>query len=279
MPVLFNESTVESKQTALNANFSYLVDTNITSDNNILLSRIEIPEKSIFELSTREDEINWLLVLDGELSFKNTQLKSKLTDTHLVYLPWNFEDEIQALSHTVVLHAVVPSASRFDPALLNSPPELRIVDWAEEPVLNSEHDARKRIYLVTPKMFGTTAMCGEMIIYPPHTKASNHYHVGAEHFQYVTKGEGLCYFNGEAKRIRAGDVIYNYENEPHYFENDTQEDMVFVEFFVPGEFDTIWLDNEPVCAWLPTGKNIKGGDPVRHIAAHSSEPRNSPQDV
>jgi len=47
----------------------------------------------------------------------------------------------------------------------------------------------------------------------------------------------------------------------------------------PQDVDTIWLDNEPVCAWLPTGKNIKGGDPVRHIAAHSSEPRHSPQDV
>ena len=40
-------------------------------------------------------------------------------------------------------------------------------------MLDSEYDARKRIYLVTPNLFGTKAVKGEMIIYPPGTAAVN----------------------------------------------------------------------------------------------------------
>jgi len=74
-------------------------------------------------------------------------------------------------------------------------------------------------------------------------------------------------------------MIYNCERERHYFRNDSDDDMVFVEFFVPGEYDTIWVDDAPVCGWVPTGKNINGGEPSRFIAAHSSKPKETPVDV
>jgi hypothetical protein len=41
---------------------------------------------------------------------------------------------------------------------------------------------------VTPKLAGTKAIKGEMIIYPPGTAAANHHHEGAEHFMYVLRG-------------------------------------------------------------------------------------------
>ena len=82
-----------------------------------------------------------------------------------------------------LLHARIPGAARFDPAFSKNPPGFRIVEWSEEPLLDSTHDPRKRIYFVTPQLFATKAVSGEMIIYPPNTVASNHYHEDAEHFQ------------------------------------------------------------------------------------------------
>jgi hypothetical protein len=54
---------------------------------------------------------------------------------------------------------------------------------------------------------------------------------------------------------------------------------VFVEFFVPGEYKTIWAPGEAVCTWLPSGRDILGRKPAREIAAHSSALVESPQDV
>ena len=44
-----------------------------------------------------------------------------------------------------------------------------------------------------------------------------------------------------------------------------------MEFFVPGEYETVWADPERRCAWSPTGKNALGGQPSRHIATHTSD--------
>ena len=101
---------------------------------------------------------------------------------------------------------------------------------------------------------------GDDHLSPEHC-ASNHYHEDAEHFQYVISGEGIVYTNEQPHRLRPGDIVYNYEREHHYFECDGSENFVFVEFFVPGEFKTVWVEDAPICTWEPTGKNIKGGAP------------------
>ncbi len=163
--------------------------------------------------------------------------------------------------------------------LLKNPPGFRVVDWMHEPVLDSEYDARKRIYLVTPKLFGTKAVKGEMIIYPPGTAAANHHHVGAEHFMYVLRGHGTVYANEEPFPVRQGDTIYYPDLERHYLEAAPDEEMVFVEYFAPGEFKTIWVDVSQICTWNPTGRDIRGQAPVREIKAHSSGGVLSPQDV
>ena len=88
------------------------------------------------------------------------------------------------------MDAGVPDAKRFDAEFEPSRLRDRCVDWRVEPMLDSEHDARNRIYLVTPTLFGTKSVKGEMIVYPPGTEASNHHHEGAEHFQYIISGQG-----------------------------------------------------------------------------------------
>jgi len=153
-----------------------------------------------------------------------------------------------------------------------------VVDWTCEPVLASEHDARKRIYVATPALFGTKAIKCEMIIYPPGTQAPSHHHEGAEHFMYVLRGRGTAYANEKPLPVSAGDLIYYDECERHYLKSEGDEDMVFVEFFVPGQYRTVWTPGANVCTWNPTGRTISGGQPVRDIRGHSSA-LPTPQDV
>ena len=202
-----------------------------------------------------------------------------LTHAHIVFLPPRFSGTLATTSGVTLIYATVPNAARFDAAFTTSPPRFKIVDWTREPMLDSEHDARKRIYVVTPKLFGTTAIKGEMIIYPPGTQASNHHHEGAEHFMYVLKGKGTAYASESPIPVRKGDLIYYDDRERHYLRSEGDTEMAFVEFFVPGIYKTIWAPGADICTWTPTGRSISGAKPVREIAKHSSAEVASPQDV
>ena len=279
MPIILNQDAVAAKPVGANVQVKILIDETTTTNDNVRLSRWDVGPKGSVDVAVERDDIVWLQVLGGGITLSDSQGMYALSNIHLVFLPSGFKGAIQSDDGAQVLYARVPDATRFDPDFAEHGPEFRVIDWTVEPVLDSEHDARKRIYMVTPKMFGTKAISGEMVIYPPGTEASNHFHEGAEQFQYLTKGAGICFSNEEPHKIREGDMVYNYERERHYFRNDGDEDMVFVEFFVPGEYDTIWVDDAPVCGWMPTGKNINGGEPSRYIAAHSSKPKETPVDV
>jgi quercetin dioxygenase-like cupin family protein len=209
-------------------------------------------------------------MLDGETTLRHPGGNSALGRSHIVFLPPGFRGTLTASSAAALLYAEVPQAQRFDPEFATSVLELRIVDWMREPVLDSQYDARKRIYVVTPQLFGTRAIKGEMIIYPPGTEAANHHHEGAEHFMYVLQGRGTAYANEKPIPVRKGDLIYYGERERHYLRSEGNEDMVFVEFFVPGVYTTVWAEGAPVCTWMPTGRDLRGDKPAREIKGHSS---------
>jgi len=222
------------------------------------------------EIKVGPQDVAWAHILDGTASLAGAHGEQAVTAKHFLFLPPGFEATLSSKDGAKLFRATVPDAGRFDPAFASTKLDFRCVDWTEEPVLDSEHDARKRIYLVTPKLFGTNVVKGEMILYPAGTEAANHHHEGAEHFQYILRGSAEFYLNEEPQRVKAGDTVYIFENERHYFVNDGDEEMAFIEYFVPGEFKTIWAENAPVCTWLPTGRNIMGGKPSREIGAHSS---------
>ena len=205
--------------------------------------------------------------------------RQTLTDAHVAFLPPGYSATVSSGRGAVLLYGEIPDAAQPRSRPHKKPAGFRVVDWTREPVLNSEHDARKRIYLVTPKLFGTKAVKGEMIIYPPGTAAANHHHVGAEHFMYVLRGRGTVYANEKPFPVRKGDVIYYPDLERHYLEAAPDEELVFAEFFAPGEFKTIWVDESQICTWNPTGRDIRGQAPAREIKAHSSADVLSPGDV
>ena len=145
--------------------------------------------------------------------------------------------------------------------------DLRVVNWGNEPVLKSEHDDRKRVYLLSDSLVGTDSVKGELIVYPQSTSCPEHYHMGAEHYQFITSGSVFAVLDGEEKELNKFDLLYNFENEKHWFY--TKDDQCkFVEFFVPGENKTIWTQTTNVCTWSPIGTDIRGKSPSRHIEKH-----------
>ena len=74
--------------------------------------------------------------------------------------------------------------------------------------------------------------------------------------------------NGERHRLKPDDVLYNYENEPHTFINESNIYFAFVEFFVPGSCKIVWSPGANVCVWLPTGVDSVGRKPIRDIGCH-----------
>jgi quercetin dioxygenase-like cupin family protein len=278
-----NESSVAAESIAAHVKRQPLLTAAHTRDGKVLLDRLTVEAGGTHALTIGAGDLAWVQILDGAASLTHagapgtasvdTSPTSSLTPSHIVFLPPGFSGTLASPAGSAgvtLLYATVPHAARFDPAFTQSPPPFRIIDWTREPVLDSEHDARKRIYLATPKLFGTHAIKGEMIIYPPGTQAANHHHVGAEHFMYVLKGAGTAFANESPIAVRKGDLIYYGDQERHYLRAGSEEDMVFVEFFVPGEYKTVWAPGAAICTWTPTGRSISGEKPVREIARHSS---------
>ena len=279
MATIFNESTIAAEPADNGTARQRLLTQARVPGTRILLDRLTVRPDGAARLAAPARGLGWLQVLGGEVTLEHDRSRAALSDAHVAFLPPGGTANLASRAGAILLYGEIPDAAGLDPNLTKNPPLFRVVDWTREPVLDSEHDARKRIYLVTPKLFGTTAVKGEMIIYPPATQAANHHHVGAEHFMYVLRGRGTVYADEKPFSVAKGDVIYYPDRERHYLEAAPDEELVFAEFFVPGEFKTVWVDESQVCTWKPTGLDIKGRQPMREIKAHSSAEVLSPGDV
>lgn len=279
MAITFNESTVAAESFGVNAKRQRLLTEARVKGTKMLLDRLTLGAGAAIELAVPAGSLAWFQMLDGAATLSRKEGSEPLGASHIVFLPPAFRGTLTCDTSAALLYAEVPNAASHDADFAAHPPQFRIVDWKREPVLDSEHDARKRIYVVTPRLFGTKALKGEMIIYPPGTEASNHHHEGAEHFMYVTNGRGTAFANESPLPVRKGDLIYYGDRERHYLRSEGDEDMIFVEFFVPGVYKTVWVPGAPVCTWTPTGRSISGEKPAREISRHSSAQIGSPQDV
>jgi mannose-6-phosphate isomerase-like protein (cupin superfamily) len=278
MATAFNEGSVAAEALTPDVQRQRLLSTARVRGAKVNLDRLTCAPGAHHSIGVSARNVAWFQVLEGHVTLKHAYGEERLEDVHVAFLPPGFEASLAAPAGATLLYAEVPDAGRFDPQLPERALGLRVIDWTREPVLDSEHDARRRIYVATPKLCGTTAIKAEMIIYPPGTEASNHHHEGAEHFMYVLSGRGTAHANESPIPVQKGDLIYYGERERHYLRSEGSEDMVFVEFFVPGEYRTVWAENAPVCTWKPSGRDFRGGIPVRSIERHSSALA-TPQDV
>ena len=253
MALSFHHSTVPSHAIGDGVGRQPLLDESRVAGIDFKLDRLGFDAGSTHALDIEEGALAWFQVLSGALTLCDGDSQHAIDASHVVFLPPEFNGIITSETGASILFAVLPDAARFDPGFDKTAMTLRIVDWTREPLLLSEHDARKRIYLVTPKLFGTKAIKGEMIIYPPGTEAANHHHEGAAHFMYVLAGAGTCFASEQPFAVREGDLIYYPDRERHYLQSDPEQELRFVEFFVPGQYKTVWAPGASVCTWTPSG--------------------------
>lgn len=115
---------------------------------------------------------------------------------------------------------------------------------SELPHFHSTRDTRGRLDLANGTVPGLNprAVRADRIIYHPGDTAARHYHTGCHHLFYVLSGHGLLHVDDRDCRLAPGMVAVVEPNEIHWFENDTQEDFAFVEFWGPPPVETVWVD-------------------------------------
>ena len=265
MPKIVKYSEIFSEVLAPGVSTKKLLHENSLPDKRMSVEVLKMDADSEFFVGNSETSVSWVQILEGEINID----QHSLTNAHLVFFPLHFSLKIKAKSNSKLFYASIPNAKSFDKSLdSNKLKSMQIINWFKEPVLNSEFDNRKRIYVMSEALANTSVAKGEIIIYPPNTSAPEHYHVGAEHFQFMMSGEGIAVLEGVEHKLEVCDLLYNFENENHYFYNSSDSEFAFVEFFVPGKYKTIWAPNAKVCTWLPTGKNYLGDAPSRDIEKH-----------
>lgn len=279
MAVIISENEIEAQAHGDGVTVKHLITPERVNSDRVRTDQLRLAAGAETDFSVGAGDLALAHLLGGTATLVTAAGEQNLTGDHFIFLPPGLPARLTSADGAVVFRAVAGDAARFDPDWDAGTLDCRVTDWTNEPVLNSEFDARKRIYMVTPKLSGTKAVKGEMIIYPPGTKAANHHHEGAEHFQVILTGAATFYLNDAPHRVAAGDTVYIYDNERHYFINDGDEELRFIEYFVPGVYKTVWAENAPICTWNPSGKDIKGGIPKRQIGAHSSAEAHSRTDL
>ena len=271
MGFLVNHDSVEAQSLSGGALRQRLVDTKQLPGTACLFDRVTFDAGTAMDLAVDATAVIWGQVLAGSATLLTNDAPRPLAELDAFLLPPGFTGTLRSDDGAELVVLTVPDAAGLDPDLASIGSQPQFVDLSLEPLLQSEHDERKRIYMASKALFGTTAVAGEIVIFPPGSSGKNHHHTGAEHFQYIMRGTGTAFQNEQPHRIRPGDLVYKYEGERHFVQNDPDTEMAFVEFFVPGVWETEWADPALACTWAPTGTSISGETPTREIAAHTSD--------
>ena len=121
----------------------------------------------------------------------------------------------------------------------------KLIPFDQLPHLHSTRDTRDRLDLVTDNVkLGAQFVRADRIIYHPGDTAAKHYHTDCHHLFYVLYGSGILHVDGGDYRLSAGMVAVVAPSEVHWFENNTQENFAFVEFWGPPPKETIWLSDD-----------------------------------
>jgi quercetin dioxygenase-like cupin family protein len=271
MGFIVNRDSVEAQSLTGGALRQRLVDTNHVPGTACLFDRVTFDAGTGMDLAVEATAVLWGQVLAGSATLLTGDTERPLAELDAFLLPPGFTGTLRSEHGAELVTLTVPDAAGLDPDLSSIGSEAKFVDLSTEPLLQSEHDERKRIYMASKALFGTTALAGEIVIFPPGSAGKNHHHTGTEHFQYIMRGSGTAFLDEAPHRVGAGDLVYKHEGERHFVQNDPDTELAFVEFFVPGVWETEWADPALACTWAPTGTSISGEDPTREIAAHTSD--------
>jgi len=113
------------------------------------------------------------------------------------------------------------------------------------PHFASTRDTRDRLDLIKGEFpIEKPRLYADRIIYHPGDTAAKHYHVGSQHVFVVLEGTGNLFTPEGPQRMKPGDVAIVVPEEVHWFENDTQANFTFVEFWAPPPVETVWITDD-----------------------------------
>ena len=121
----------------------------------------------------------------------------------------------------------------------------RLFTRNELPHLASTRDTRDRLDLIKGEFpIANPRLNADRIIYHPGDTAAKHYHIGSQHIFVILEGEGLLLTPDGPERLKVGNVAVVVPEEVHWFENDSQANFTFVEFWAPPPVETIWITDD-----------------------------------
>ena len=123
----------------------------------------------------------------------------------------------------------------------------KVFSKAELPHFQSTRDTRDRLDLITENVpVEAPGLRADRIIYHPGDSAAKHYHLGCHHVFVILEGEGL-YCSPEGKQqLKPGMTVVVGPEEIHWFENNSSDNLKFVEFWAPRPTKTVWVVEDDV---------------------------------
>jgi quercetin dioxygenase-like cupin family protein len=255
--IAFNQTNVAAEQFGTGVSRQRLLTDERVNGTKMRLDRIKLAPGASMQLHNSPTTLAWFQVLEGGVTF-HAYYTDRMTEAHSAFLPPGFNATLLSDRGASLLYAEIPDIDRVHAGGVNSRPLFIVTEWEREPVLASEHDARKRIHLVAADMCETAAMQVEMVIYPSGSVAPDSHHEGADTFLYILTGRCTARAKGQEYSISQGDLVYFPDGERHSIKAAAGGDMRFLEFHVPAEFKTVWTDPSKISAWRSTDRDIHG---------------------
>ena len=191
MTLLIKGNTIAEHEVRKGVSHKLLLNRHETGDSRLEINKYIVDSEAEIELNLEKDSLSWFHALIEGIKVDSVTLDKQ----SLLVLKGDNKTVIQNSGSSIaeILLCTVPKVSRFLGAGEAIPFKKHSIDWSVEPVLLSEFDSRKRIYLASPGLWqGLSCVKGEMIIYPKGGTAPLHHHENAEHFQYIMEGTGTC---------------------------------------------------------------------------------------
>mgnify|MGYP002525251595 FL=1 len=107
----------------------------------------------------------------------------------------------------------------------------------------STRDKRERLDLITENVpVSAKHLRADRIIYHEGDSCARHYHIGSHHVFVMLEGEGHILTPESKQLLMEGEVALIEPEEIHWFENNSEGNFKFIEFWVPPPTETIWIN-------------------------------------
>ena len=111
----------------------------------------------------------------------------------------------------------------------------------------STRDKRERLDLITENVpVSAKHLRADRIIYHEGDSCARHYHIGSHHVFVMLEGEGHILTPESKELLKEGEVALIEPEKIHWFENNSEGNFKFIEFWAPPPTETIWIDEKDI---------------------------------